>query len=122
MLVSAIMLILIVMCLFILYNTNGFIKVVSMYFLAISATIIIGMIYLSKSYQTSMQFGIEYRIFYFLNRVKLPLSTIVRLFNFSVFLYMFAAVLYIRYLYRLKWGQSLILCKPQNWLQNDNII
>ena len=112
MLVSAIMLILIVMCLFILYNTNGFIKVVSMYFLAISATIIIGMIYLSKSYQTSMQFGIEYRIFYFLNRVKLPLSTIVRLFNFSVFLYMFAAVLYIRYLYRLKWGKTILLLIP----------
>ena len=112
MLVSAIMLILIVMCLFILYNTNGFIKVVSMYFLAISANIIIGMIYLSKSYQTSMQFGIEYSIFYFLNRVRLPFSTIVRLFNFSIFLYMLAAVLYIRYLYRLKWEKTVMLLIP----------
>lgn len=112
MLVSAIMLILIVMCLIILYNTNGFIKVVSMYFIAISAIIIIGMIYLSKSYQTSMQSGIEYRIFYSLNRVKLPLSTIVRLFNFSIFLYMFAAVLYIRYLYRLKWTKTILLLIP----------
>ncbi|MDD6735317.1 MAG: ATP-binding protein [Clostridiales bacterium] len=112
MLISAIFLILIILCLIILYRTNGFAKVISMYFLAIAVNVIIGMIYLSKTMLAIIGKGMEFRIYALFNGIRLPLSTIVRVFNFSIFMFLIAAVLYVRYLYRLTWKKTVILLLP----------
>ena len=112
MLIFAIFLMLIVVGLVVMYRTNGFVRILSIYFIAISVNIIVGILYLSKTMQPPIQTGLEYKLFYFFRLMRFPLSTVVRLFNFSIFMYMCASVLYISYLYKLEWFQNIVLFIP----------
>lgn len=112
MLVSAIMLLFVAAFLVVLYNTNGFVRVIRMYFLAISANIIIGTIYLSKAEQAPLKFNLEYKIYYMLSGIRVPFGTVVRLFNLSICFFIIAAVLYIRYLYRMNWFKTALMMIP----------
>lgn len=112
MIVSAVILVLVVGCFFILNHANNFTRTISMYFLVISVNIIVGTIYLAKTSSVTLQFGLDYRIFFFIHGIKLPMNTIVRIFNGAFALYMLVAVQFGKTLHKLRWWQMLLLTLP----------
>ena len=80
------------------YRKNGFIKIIAFYFFAISFNILVGTVYLSKSVQPAIEFKMDTQIFSLLYSLRIPYSTIIRMFNISILVYMLVSVIYIKYI------------------------
>ena len=112
MIITASVVTMIIACLLLMFWSNRFVRIVSMYFIIISFNILIGTIYISKTIQTMYMLKMDHQIYQIVNSVKLPLSTIVRAFNFSIALYMMMSVVYAKRLYNIKWYNCLVLTIP----------
>ncbi|MDD6734745.1 MAG: hypothetical protein PUE13_00350, partial [Clostridiales bacterium] len=112
MIITAAVVMLIMACILLMFWSNKFVKIVSIYFITISVNILVGIVYLSKTLQPSYMVNMEYRIYQYMNMVKQPLSTIIRAFNCSISLYMMTSVLFVKQLYHIKWYKCLLLLVP----------
>lgn len=112
MIITAVTMAAIMVCFLLIFWSNKLVKFVSMYFIIISLFILTGTAYLSKSFQPKYMLDTEQQIYQIMNMIKLPLSTLVRTFNLSVFVYMIMSVVLIKQLSHAKWYKVIWLLIP----------
>ena len=111
--ISAVILCSLALLLVCIYHSNKFVRIVGMYFVIIGINLIVGTLYLSRVTSYSAGNGIDYWLFSEINRLRLPHTTIVRIFNAAFSAYMLGAVLFVNYLKKISWwGIGLMLVPP----------
>lgn len=116
MFISAVILCLLALLLVCIYHSNKFVRIVGMYFVIIAINLVVGTLYLSRVTLYSAGNDMDYRLFTEINRLRLPHTTIVRIFNAAFSAYMLGAVLFVNYLKKIPWWGILGMLVPPIYL------
>ena len=116
MFISAVILCFFALLLVCIYHSNKFVRIVGMYFLIIAINLVVGTLYLSRVTLYSAGNGIDYLLFSEINKLRLPHTIIVRIFNAAFSAYMLGAVLFVNYLKKIPWWGLLGMLIPPIYL------
>ena len=124
MFLSAIILCCLAVALFGIFYTNKFVRLVAMYFLILAINLIAGILYLSRVTLYSPHSDIDYQLYLLIYRIRIPFTTLVRMFNFSFSMYMFGTIIFSRYLRKLSvFGKLFLLIGPVSfYIFNDPLL
>lgn len=109
MFLSAIVLCGLAVVLFGIFYTNKFVRLVAMYFLILAVNLVVGILYLSRVTLYSPLSDIDYKLYIWLYHIKIPFTTLVRMFNVSFSMYMFGAIIFSGYLRRISTLKKLLM-------------
>lgn len=111
--IISIFLMLFTIIVFFMFNyRNGFTKIISLYFVTIAVMTVIGIVYVSRFSDYYSLIKLDYKIYFFLSAIRIPLSALARTYNLSLVLFMLDNVIFMNCLHKMNIKKIAVIVVP----------